>query len=312
MNSNKLFIYTFYRFKKIIDKEKVKRELENYLSKFIVRGTILLAEEGINGSISGKENDLNDIIIYIKKILKIRILEIKINKVNFLPFNKMKVRLKKEIVSMGEGHLDENKNRGKLVPVEEWDKLISKQDIFLIDVRNNFEINIGSFEGSINPNTSCFREFAKKFNKLKIDKNSEVAMYCTGGIRCEKASSYLKINGYKKVYLLDGGVLKYLNFKNKENKKSYWNGECFVFDNRVTVNNKLQKGKYLQCYGCRHPITKMDTFLKSYEKGVSCKYCINKKSEKRIKGLKERQKQINNSDKDFDKSNFQKIISSNI
>ena len=138
-------------------------------------------------------------------------------------------------------------------------------------------------------------------------------MYCTGGIRCEKASSYLKLRGYRKVYQLHGGILKYLDFKKKKNKKGLWKGECFVFDNRVTINKKLQKGKYLQCYGCRHPITKMDTLLSSYEKGVSCKYCINKKSEKKIKGLKERQRQINDYDeKRLKINNFQKLTSSNI
>ena len=208
---------------------------------------------------------------------------------------------------MGKGNLNESKNRGKLVPVEEWDNFISKEDVFLVDVRNNFEIDIGSFQGSINPNTSSFREFGNKFDNLKVEKNTIIAMYCTGGIRCEKASSYLKLSGYKNVYQLDGGILKYLDYKMKGNKRSLWSGECFVFDNRVTINRKLQKGKYLQCCGCRRPITTRDTESIYYKKGVTCPLCFHERSSEQKKRSLTRQVQIERAEEKKEEHPFKKI-----
>ncbi len=290
---NHLFIYSFYRFKNLQNIKKIKSNLDKFLENKNIKGTILIAEEGINGSISGSMKQLDDIIKYIKIIIKIRNLDIKINKNKFHPFNRMKVRLKKEIVSLGQGDIDINRFKGKLVNPKDWDDIITEKKVKIIDVRNNFEICIGSFHNSINPKTDSFRDFPRAIENMKLNKNDKIAMYCTGGIRCEKASSYLKLKGYKKVYQLDGGIISYLDYaKNKSNKMS-WKGECFVFDERVTINKKLLKGNYLQCYGCRRPLAKKDTRSKYYIKGVSCSYCFKKRSTSQIKRSKDRQRQIN-------------------
>ena len=307
MKSDDLYVYTFYRFLNIKNKKNIKKLLENYFKTKLVRGTILIANEGINASISGTENDLIDTVKIIKKILRIRKLNIKINKNKFLPFNRIKVRLKKEIVSLGKGRIDVNKLKGNKIHPSKWNAIIKKENIKLIDTRNTYEIDIGQFKGAINPKTNSFREFPKKLKKMKIKKNDKLAIYCTGGIRCEKASTYLKLNGFKDVVQLDGGILNYLNYINKTKKKSMWNGECFVFDNRVTINKKLKKGKYIQCNGCRHPITEQDTKLISYVKGVSCKYCYMKRTQSQKKRSITRQNQINLAEKKGINHSFKKI-----
>tara|TARA_Y100000816_G_C26061776_1_gene557602 strand:- start:68 stop:961 length:894 start_codon:yes stop_codon:yes gene_type:complete len=268
-----IYVYSFYRFKNIKNKRTIKLKLEQFISNKVIRGTILIANEGLNGSISGSEDDLLNIIRFIKKLLCIKKIELKINLVDFLPFNKMKVRLKREIVSLGKSNTTFSRKKNKFIDPKKWDSFIKQKEIKLIDLRNTYEIDIGSFESAINPNTKNFREFPNKFEKMNIYKKDIIAMYCTGGIRCEKAAGYLNQKGYQNVYQLKGGIINYLShFKNKKNK-SQWNGECFVFDNRVSINKELKKGDYLQCYGCRNPITKKDTKSKKYKKGVSCHKC---------------------------------------
>jgi len=203
----------------------------------------------------------------------------------------LKIRLKKEIVTIGDSSIKPDKLTGKHIHPNKWDKIINNKKYLIIDTRNEYEVGIGSFKNAINPKTKSFREFPKFIEKLEIQKNQPIAMFCTGGIRCEKASSYLLKNGYKHISQLDGGILNYLEVKKKDESIS-WQGECFVFDNRVAVNNKLDKGSYEQCYGCRHPITKKDMKLKSYVKGATCKYCINSKKKEKVKNSKVRQKQI--------------------
>ena len=258
MKNDDLYIYTFYRFINIKNKKNIKNLLDKYFKTKLLRGTILIANEGINASISGTEDDLLDTIKVIKRLLRIRKLNIKINNNKFLPFNRIKVRLKKEIVSLGKEEIDVNKFTGDFIHPAKWNNTIKKKDIRLIDTRNIYEISIGKFEDSINPETKTFRDFPKNLNKMNIKKNDQIAMYCTGGIRCEKASAYLKKNGYKNVVQLEGGILNYLNYQKNKKARSLWSGECFVFDNRVTVNKNLRKGKYQQCHGCRHPILKKD------------------------------------------------------
>ena len=307
MINNDLHIYTFYRFLNIKNTKQIKKLLDKYFEKKILRGTILLANEGINASISGRKNDLLDTIKIIKKLLKIRKINIKINKIDFLPFNKIKVRLKKEIVSLGKGEISVNKFTGKLIHPSKWNKEIKKKNVKLIDTRNIFEINIGKFKGAINPNTSSFREFPKQLNQGGVKKSDKLAIYCTGGIRCEKASAYLKLQGFKNIIQLDGGILNYLDYIKKTKKESLWSGECFVFDNRVSVNKNLVKGKYLQCHGCRHPITKADTKLKSYIKGISCRYCYSKRTQDQKKRSAVRQSQIDMDKKRGVNNSFTKI-----
>ncbi len=290
--SKKLYLYSFYRFTVIHDKKTIKQKLDEYLSLHTVKGTILLANEGINGSISAQKKDLDNIITLIRNLLKIRKINLKINSCEYLPFNRMKVRLKREIVSLGQGIIDTNKYSGKLVDPKDWNRIVLDKDIKLIDVRNEFEIGIGKFKNSINPKTNSFREFPNSILKLNIEKNDKIAMYCTGGIRCEKASAYLKKNGFKNVVQLEGGILNYLKHVNRFGKKSQWDGDCFVFDNRITVNKKLVRGEYVQCYGCRRPLTKKDLKLKSYTKGVSCKHCYNERTDIQKRRSKSRQSQI--------------------
>ncbi len=305
--NNKFYVFSFYRFIKINNKQHIKKLIDDYIKLKSIRGTILLANEGLNASISGKLYDLENTIIKLKRILKIRKLDVKINQVSFLPFNRIKVRLKKEIVSLGKGEIDVNKNTGKKISPSKWNNIIKMPEIKLIDTRNNYEIEIGKFNGAINPGTDNFREFPKKLKDLKIKKKDKIAIYCTGGIRCEKASAYLIKNGYKDIIQLDGGILNYLNYIKQNKEKSLWRGDCFVFDNRVSVNAKLLKGKYEQCYGCRHPISKKEMNSKFYKKGIYCPKCIKTRTQEQIKKSESRQIQIQLAKKNNMYSPYKKI-----
>ena len=300
-------IISFYRFIKIKKKNLLKKLIENFLKDKFIRGTILIANEGLNGSISGKKKDLKTIIIFIKKELNIRNLNIKINKVDFLPFNKLKIRLKNEIVSLGQDYAYNNSRKKNLVAPASWNNLIKEKDLILIDLRNEYEINIGKFKNAINPKTKSFREFPSKLDGMNLKKNEKIAMYCTGGIRCEKAANYLEHKGYKNIYQLQGGILNYLNYINNSNNVSKWDGECFVFDNRITVNDKLKIGNYIQCHGCRHPLTIKDTKSVSYVKGVSCPYCIKSRTDDQKSNSLNRQKQIDIAEMKGEKHPFKRI-----
>jgi len=306
MIKDNIYIYTFYRFKNLIEVRSLKIKLDKYLKNKLILGTVLLANEGVNGTISGTKKDLNEFINFIKQNLKIRKLSIKISQNKFIPFYRLKIRLKKEIVTIGDKTIKPEKITGKHIDPKNWDKIIDNKKYMIIDTRNNYEVSIGSFKNAINPKTKSFREFPKFIEKLNIKKKQPIAMFCTGGIRCEKASSYLLKNGFKDVSQLDGGILNYLEVKKKD-KSISWQGECFVFDNRVAVNNKLDKGSYEQCYGCRQPITKQDMKLKSYKKGATCKYCINLKSKTKIQSSSTRQYQIDIAEKNNTKHSFKKI-----
>lgn len=292
MNTSELKIFSFYKFIKIKNPNEIKSFLDDFCKDKILRGTILLATEGINASISGKERDLQNIIKKIKILLNITDFNIKNNSIKFLPFNKMRVKIKKEIVSLGQHNININKYTGKFVDPKNWNNLILDPGTKVIDVRNEFEIGIGKFINSINPMTESFREFPESLTKMDINKNDTIAMYCTGGIRCEKASAFLKLNGFKNIYQLKGGIINYLDYSKDNDNESLWNGECFVFDSRVTVNEKLNKGKYIQCYGCRRPITKKDTNSNYYKKGVTCPQCYHERSEIQKRNSQVRQTQI--------------------
>tara|TARA_B100001063_G_scaffold229312_1_gene241412 strand:- start:33 stop:962 length:930 start_codon:yes stop_codon:yes gene_type:complete len=306
MSKEKIYIYTFYRFKNLDKIKSIKIKLETlYQSKFVL-GTILIANEGINGTISGTKINLDKYISDIKKILNIRKLLIKRSENQFIPFYRLKVRVKKEIVTIGDNSIKPELLSGLHIPPKNWDKIINDKKYMVIDTRNEYEVNIGTFKKSINPKTKSFSEFPKYIRDKKINKEQHIAMFCTGGIRCEKASSYLLKNGFKNVSQLDGGILNYLEYK-KNKKNSLWTGECFVFDNRVSINKKLDKGKYDQCYGCRHPITKGDKKLKSFKKGVHCKYCIKSKTTNKIHASITRQKQIDIAEEKRSDHAFKKI-----
>lgn len=304
---NKFSIYSFYRFVNVENKINIKKVFDLYFKNKLVRGTILLADEGINGSIASDKKSLDETVIFIKKQLKIRKINIKKNHVDFLPFNKLKVRLKKEIVTLG---INKLKNfDGNYLPPSEWNSFMLNKKTKIIDVRNNYEIEIGTFKNAINPKTKNFRDFPSQFSKLKINKTDTIGIYCTGGIRCEKAANYLSLIGYRNVYQLEGGIINYLNHKKKSNLKSNWIGECFVFDDRVSINKNLDKGKYYQCYGCRSAITHEEMQSRNYKKGIYCPKCYNLRSEKQIKSSEARQKQIELNRKRKVKDKFQKIYS---
>ncbi len=304
---SKIFVYTFYRFLKINDKKKLKKIIDAFLSSRFIRGTILLADEGLNASISSDKKSLDELILFIKKVINIRKLEIKINDSENIPFNRMKVRLKKEIVTLGKGDFNFEKLHGEKIHPKNWDNVIKNKNIILIDVRNKFEIKIGKFKKAINPNTESFRDFPNFVDKLKVKKNTKIAMYCTGGIRCEKANAFLKTKGYKNILQLKGGIIEYLKYNSDNKKSSLWNGECFVFDNRVSINKNLKKGIYSQCYGCRHPITAKEIKSQHYKKGVYCPYCYNVRTEKQINRSKSRQKQIDLENSGGLKYNFKNL-----
>ncbi len=256
-----------------------------------VKGTLLIAHEGINGTIAGSRNGIDHVLNYLRSIPEIGEFEFKESFVEEMPFYRTKVKLKKEIVTLGVEGIDPLQSVGRYVKPTEWNDLISDPDVVLIDTRNDYEVEIGTFKNAVNPHTETFREFPKYVEEnLDPEKTPKVAMFCTGGIRCEKSTAYLKQQGFDEVYHLEGGILKYLEEVPKE--ESMWEGECFVFDNRVAVNHDLEKGQYDQCYACRRPITEEDKQSPDYEHGLSCPHCIDSITEKQKQRFYEREHQI--------------------
>jgi UPF0176 protein len=255
------------------------------------KGTLLLAEEGINGTIAGDRETIDRVLSYLKSDSRLADIDHKESLDECIPFYRMKVKLKKEIVTMGVGNIDPNSLVGHYVEAKDWNDLISDPDVTLIDTRNDYECDIGSFKGAINPQTTTFREIPDFVEKnLNPAKQKKVAMFCTGGIRCEKSTAYLLDQGFEEVYHLKGGILKYLEETPKE--ESLWEGECFVFDNRVAVDHDLNGGSYDQCHGCRHPITEQQKQSVHYQKGVCCPLCYDQLSDDQKQRFAERQKQI--------------------
>ncbi len=287
---NKFVVLAFYQFIERNDLCEVESLLKKKCIFSKIKGTILLSSEGINGTVSGSEKSISKLILYFKEIGYHNLNE-KLSSAEFLPFPRLKVRIKNEIVTFKED-LDLMKNRGKYIDAGDWNDLIDDSELILVDVRNDFEVEMGSFENAENPDTKSFIDFKKYAEeKLLKNKDTKVAMFCTGGIRCEKASSYLVGQGMKNVYQLNGGILSYLEKINEDNSK--WNGECFVFDRRVSLKTGLKEGTYKICSGCRNPINDIDRESELFEEDVSCKNCFNKTSEAKKNGLRERAKQTN-------------------
>ena len=285
----------FYQFVSLENIDQLQAFILKFCQKNSIKGTILLASEGINGTISGDEKKIQKFIEFIKEDSffknNFKNLEHKESWASKNPFYRMKVRLKKEIVALGVDGISPTKKVGEYVNPEDWNKLINDPNTIVIDTRNNYEVDIGTFKNSINPETETFREFPSYVEKnLKENKQKKVAMFCTGGIRCEKATSLMLNKGFENVYHLKGGILKYLETIPKD--KSLWQGECFVFDQRVAVTHGLDEGQYDQCYACRHPLSPEELESNQYTKGISCPYCFNKLSDKKKAGVIERQKQI--------------------
>ena len=295
------YIFGFYKFKKIKEIKKNKKILNIFFIKNEIRGTIILSNEGINGTISGKKNNLNLGIKKIKKVFNFLNFDSENFSLNkFQPFHKCKVKIKKELVPMGI-NINKRSINGQINP-KKWNKIISDENTTLIDVRKPFEHEVGTFKNSINPNINNFREFPKFLKKL--NKNKPVAMFCTGGIRCEKASFFLEKRGFKNVYQLKGGILNYL--KTIKKKDSLWKGECFVFDNRISVKHELAKGSFSMCSGCRKPISTKDKKSIKYEEGVSCPRCHDILTNIQKDRFRMRQKQINLAKKSKKRHIFQK------
>ncbi len=292
-SENTITVATLYKFVEIEDKNILQKNILSLCEENNAKGTILLAEEGINGTISAKKDEILKIINTLALDKRFQNLDVKYSLTNEQPFNRMKVRLKKEIVTIGDDAINPAKISGEYVNPEDWNTLISDPEVLVIDTRNKYETEIGKFKNSIDPRTNSFREFPKWVKNLKKeidDPNKKIAMYCTGGIRCEKSTSLLKKEGFKNVYHLKGGILKYL--ETVPNEESLWDGECFVFDDRVALDEQLEVGSYQMCYACRMPLTKEDLKNKNYEKGVSCHYCYDKTTKERKKRFLSRQKQI--------------------
>ena len=286
-----LTICALYKFTRLDDFEEIQGPLKIFLESLNIRGTLLLAKEGVNGTIAGDNDSIMKSLDYLQKDERLVGLEYKFSYSEKPPFKRLKVKLKKEIVTLGVSDIDPIFSSGTYVKPADWNELINDPDVVLIDTRNNYEFEIGSFKGSINPNTETFREFpAYTKNNLEKYRDKKIAMFCTGGIRCEKSTAYLKSKGFENVFHLQGGILKYLE-EIKEDE-SLWEGECFVFDDRVAVKHNLELGKYDQCHACRFPITDEDKEHPHYEKGASCPRCYGTKNSSQVSRYREREKQV--------------------
>ncbi|MBL1294090.1 MAG: rhodanese-related sulfurtransferase [Thiotrichales bacterium] len=286
-----IVIAAFYHFTALKDYRELKSPLLQLCNAQGLKGSILLASEGINGTVSGTRNAIDALITWFGRDQRFNGISIKESMDSEQPFYRMKVKLKKEIVTMGVPGVSPVKQVGTYVKPEQWNDLINDPEVLLIDTRNDYEVAVGKFINAVDPHTDTFRQFPK-YVKENVDKDKykKIAMYCTGGIRCEKASSYMLSKGFDEVYHLEGGILKYLETVSED--KSLWQGECFVFDNRVTVNQALEAGSYDQCYGCRRPISEQDMQSPHYVKGISCPYCYNTLSDEQRSRFAERQRQI--------------------
>ncbi len=296
-------IFGFYKFKKIKSLKKYQLLFQREISKNNLRGTIILSSEGINGTIAGKKDNIRKIIKVLKRQLRLKDFDSKnMSQSHFQPFHKGKIKIKNEVVPLGLKINSKNKKLNRYISGKSWNKLISNKETLVVDARKSFEYDVGTFKDSINPNIQNFRDFPKYLEK--IDKAKPVAMFCTGGIRCEKASIFLKRKGFKNVFQLKGGILNYLN--KIEKKESLWKGECFVFDNRISLKHKLKQGKYSVCSGCRKPFSPKDKKSYKYEEGVSCPRCYDTLSNSQKTRFRMRQNQISLAKKAGRKHKFQK------
>ena len=295
-------VFGFYKFKKIKSLKKNRIFLKNSFIKHNIRGTVIISKEGLNGTISGRSQDIFSIIKEIKKLFKIKNFDSEnLSKNNFQPFQKPKVKIKNEVVPMGLNILKKINKNNHISPTK-WNKLIKDKNTLILDARKPFEYDVGTFKNATNPTIKNFREFPKYLNKLK--KGKPIAMFCTGGIRCEKASIYLQKMGFTNIFQLKGGILNYL--KKVKKKDSLWHGECFVFDNRITVKHNLEVGSYSMCSGCRKPISTTDKVSSKYEEGVSCPRCHSDLSDAQKERFRMRQRQINLAKKAGKRHIFQK------
>ena len=284
-------VVALYRFVRLDDFPLLRAPLLEVCQQAQVKGTLLLAKEGINGTISGSRKGVDTVIAWLEQDPRFACLDWKESFHGAQPFHRMKVKLKKEIVTMGVEDIDPTVCVGQYATPAQWNALIDDPDCLVIDTRNDYEVAIGTFRGAINPETEHFRDFPSWVDThLQPSRHKKVAMFCTGGIRCEKSTSYLVSQGFEQVWHLQGGILKYL--EEVPVSESRWQGECFVFDARVAVNHDLEQGSFDQCYACRHPITEAAKESPQYEKGISFPRCYDQRSDRQRARFQERQKQV--------------------
>ncbi|WP_440875689.1 oxygen-dependent tRNA uridine(34) hydroxylase TrhO [Thalassotalea sp. PLHSN55] len=290
-HSKQTVVCALYKFVRLDNYQDLKAPLLAHMESQSVKGTLLLASEGINGTIAGSQKAIDSVLEFLQNDERLNPISYKFSYHQENPFQRTKVKLKKEIVTMGVEGIDPLQVVGTYVKPKDWNALISDPEVLLVDTRNDYEIEIGTFKNAVNPNTENFRQFPEYVEQnLDKTKHKKVAMYCTGGIRCEKSTAYMKEQGFEEVYHLEGGILKYLEEVPKE--ETLWEGECFVFDGRVAVNHDLEKGQYDQCFACRFPITEEEKQSEHYIKGISCPKCHDKMSDEQKARFAERQRQI--------------------
>lgn len=288
---NKILVCAMYKFVTLDNYKEIRTPLRTFMENNDIKGTLLLALEGINGTVSGSQESIEKLLNYLNNDPRISPISHKFSWHDVQPFYRTKVKLKKEIVTMGVDNIDPTQSVGTYVAPKDWNALISDPDVFVVDTRNDYEIDIGTFAHAVNPNTKSFREFPDYVSReMDPKKHKKVAMFCTGGIRCEKSTAYMKQQGFEEVYHLEGGILQYLEDVPAE--ESLWQGDCFVFDNRVAVNHALEQSTYQQCYACRLPITEEDKQSEQYEAGVSCPKCFGTHTEEQLARFREREKQV--------------------
>jgi len=288
---SQVVVCAMYKFVRLENFQELRQPLQQTMEDSGVKGTLLLAEEGINGTVAGSREGIDNVLAWLKQDPRLADISYKESFDDSMPFYRTKVKLKKEIVTMGVEGIDPRQVVGTYVKPKDWNALITDPEVFVVDTRNDYEIQIGTFEGAVNPNTETFREFPDYVAKnMDPAKHKKVAMFCTGGIRCEKSTAFMKEQGFEEVYHLEGGILKYLEEVPEE--ETTWQGDCFVFDNRVAVNHKLEKSIYDQCHACRMPITEEEMRSEQYEQGISCPHCFDTVTDEQRARFAERQKQI--------------------
>jgi UPF0176 protein len=284
-------VCALYKFVRLEDYVELREPLKALMEQHEIRGTLLLANEGINGTVASTREGIDALLAWFKNDPRLAHISYKESFDRQQPFNRTKVKLKKEIVTLGVEGIDPRHVVGTYVKPTAWNELISDPEVLVVDTRNDYEIEIGTFKHAVNPKTDTFREFPEYVaHNMDPTKHKKVAMFCTGGIRCEKSTAYLKEQGFEEVYHLEGGILKYLEEVPQE--ESLWQGDCYVFDGRVAVNHQLEKSVYEMCNACRLPITQQDVDSAAYEKGVSCPKCIDKHTEEQKARFREREKQV--------------------
>lgn len=283
-------VAALYQFVDLPDFRELRLPLLNYCERLDLRGTLLLAEEGINGTVSGSREAIDAMLAYLQSDQRFAGLDVKESIFDEQPFYRMKVKIKREIVTLGVPGVHPSQAEGTHVAPSEWNALLDDPDVTVLDVRNHYEVEIGSFEGAVDPGTQSFREFPDYVAGLNPSAHPKIAMFCTGGIRCEKAAAYMLAQGFREVYQLQGGILNYL--AQVPTEQSRWRGECFVFDNRVAVNHELSASGLDQCHGCRRPISDADKASPLYQRGVSCPRCHDSLTDTQRAAFAERQRQV--------------------